>query len=893
MSLLSPVTVSLADNWQFAQRLPVSRDMFHIAGGEKDWFPAVVPGHVHTDLARIGAIAEPAHRLGEIGARWVEDADWTYRTTFDVSSAQWAARGTHGRHFLEFGGLDTLARVYMNDALIASTENGYIAYRFDVTDTLREGANDLRVEFDSAMRVGQQRAEAYLGDGSGERGSQSYFNFSPRAFIRKPQYEWGWDWGMEAVGVGITGAVELVTVPHAEIVDWHLRYSFTDPVTVDMRVELTVAKYSPEPLTAGIALYAPGDNTPEESLPDAPGTYTITVNVPGQKVAPWNPNGQDILRTLTLPVKPKGDAQKRYLLNLRVWRTDSDPDEKEFVYHRGVTVGFKKVELVQEPDASDGNEVSGDGKGAGFLFRVNGVDTFMKGANWIPDSSFPATVTREQLRRKLTMARDAGMNMLRVWGGGLYESEEFYNLCDELGLLVWQDFGFGCSMYPDDLPEFVANVRAEATAAVKRIRHRASLALWCGGNENLELFQNRWDGETQATRFFGATLIYETLPEVLGGTDPDTPYWANSPYSGTPDMHAQSPDFGDAHFWGVWHSQGGSDGDWTNYTANDCRFSSEFGFASSCGFAAWETVTAPEDRTPRSEVARWHDKTRKGYETYLGYIEKHFPKVETWDDLVYYGQANQAMALSHGIEHWRRRKGRCWGTLFWQLNDCWSTQSWAIIDGVGEGKMAYYAAKRTFFAPVLVSLVEADGEVSVHVVNDTAQPIRGRLSLSLMAFAGGVPAWRDTVDVSVTANAVSADVAPQVTAPLPNAVTQNRDRFYFHAVLIAADGVTVIAQNILLLGEPKNLQLPEANLHTETKDGESGAVIVTVHAEQFAAFVHLRLDGMLRGGLAPILSDNGFHLLPGETRTVTVTGLPAGSNAQTVAARLSARCLNS
>ncbi|MBC8143695.1 MAG: hypothetical protein H7Y38_19880, partial [Armatimonadetes bacterium] len=812
------------------------------------------------------------------------DADWTYRTTFAVSPERIASRGTHGRHFLSFGGLDTLARVFLNDTLIATTENGYIPYCFDVTGRLREGANDLRVEFDSAMRVGQALSREYLGDGSSERGSQSYFNFAPRAFVRKPQYQFGWDWGMEAAGVGISGAVELVTVPHAEITDWHLRYTFTDPVTVNMSVELTIAKYSPEPLTAGIALYAPGDNTPETRLPDAPGTYTVTVTVPGQKVAPWNPNGQDVLATLALPVKPKGDAQKRYLLNLRLWRTDSDPDEKEFVFHKGVTVGFKKLELLQEPDEG--------GTGTGFRFRVNGFDTFVKGANWIPDSSFPASISREQLRRKLTMTRDAGMNMLRVWGGGLYESEEFYNLCDELGILVWQDFGFACSMYPDDLPEFVANVRAEAVSAVKRIRHRASLALWCGGNENQELFEGRWAGATQATRFFGKTIIEETLPAVLAANDPDTPYWANSPYSGTPEIKSQSPDHGDAHYWGVWHNHGGSNGDWINYTKNDCRFSSEFGFASPCGFAAWETVTAPEDRTPRSDVAKWHDKTRKGYETYLGYIEKHFPKVETWDDLVYYGQANQAMALSYGIEHWRRRKGRCWGTMFWQLNDCWATQSWAVIDSAGEGKMAYHAAKRTFYAPVLVSLVETDGAVSAHVVTDTAGAVTGRLSLSLMAFADGVPAWRESADVSVGANAISADIEPLLTAPLPDAVTRNRDKFYFHAVLIAPDGVSVVAQNILFLDEPKHLQLPQANLHTETVDGENGAMIITVHAEQFAAFVHLRLDGLVgANGLVPVLSDNGFHLLPGETRTVTVTHLPAGTTTQTVAERLSVRHL--
>ncbi len=880
---LAPITTEIADNWEFARRLPPGHDLFQRDGGEKTWLPATVPGHVHQDLARVGAIQDPFYRLGEMGARWVDDADWTYRTTFAVSPEQWEARGASGRHFLQFGGLDTVARVYLNDALIAETENGYIPHRFDVSETLREGGNALRVELDSALRVGNERAAAYLADGASERGQQTYFNFGPRAFIRKPQYQWGWDWGPELVGVGITGGVELVTIPHAEITDWHLRYTFTDPITVDMTVTLTVTKYSNESLTAGIALYAPGDNTPEMRLPDAPGVYTVTLLVPGQKVAPWNPNGQDVLGTLALPIKPKGDPQKRYLLNLRVWRTDDDPDaDKELVYHKGVSVGFKKVELLREPDA--------DGKGAGFRFRVNGFDTFIRGANWIPDSPFPAAITREQLRHKLTLARDAGFNMLRVWGGGLYESEDFYGLCDELGLLVWQDFGFACSMYPDDLPGFVDAVRAEADAAVKRIRHRASLTLWCGGNENSQLAEDRWDGNEQATRFFGETLIHETLPAVLAELDPDTPYWPNSPYSGVPGVAANADDYGDAHYWQVWHGLG----DWVHYAANDCRFSSEFGFASPCGFATWDACTAPEDRTPRSSVAMWHDKTRKGYETYLGYIETHFPVIETWDDLVYYGQANQAMALSFGVEHWRRRKGRCWGTLFWQLNDCWPTQSWAVIDSAGEGKMAYYAAKRAFYAPVLLSLVERSGTVEAHIINDTAKPVAGRLSLSLMRFADAVPAWRETVAVNISANAINADRESPLNAPLPPDVTGNRAAFYCHAVLLAPDGQTVLAENILLLDEPKHLRLEDPGLTWRVEPGGPGVFHIGLHADTFAAFVHLRLDGgETRSGTAPLFSDNGFHLQAGENRSVMVSGLSAGVTESEIRRRLSARHLGS
>ena len=273
------------------------------------------------------------------------------------------------------------------------------------------------------------------------------------------------------------------------------------------------------------------------------------------------------------------------------------------------------MELIREPDA--------DGQGESFGFRINGRDTFIKGANWIPDGCFPGNITDAQLRERLTQARDANFNMVRVWGGGLYETETFYNLCDELGLLVWQDFAFACSMYPDDLPEFNAQVVAEATENVRRIRHRACLALWCGGNENMELAQGRWAGETQAKRFFGDHTVHEILPAVLAAEDPRTPYWANSPYGGD---NVTSEDFGDSHYWNVWHAKTPeSDGDWKNYALSTSRFSSEFGFASPASERTLRGVGAAPGDVPDSPVSRWHDKTRKGFDKYRAYVDMHIP----------------------------------------------------------------------------------------------------------------------------------------------------------------------------------------------------------------------------------------------------------------------------
>ncbi len=840
-TISSPIDAS----WEAAQRLAPGRDLFLLSGGENHWIPATVPGYIHQDLVRAGALGDPFYRIQEIGARWVDEADWTYRTTFTVDAERFASRGTHGRHFLRFETLDTIARVYLNDALIASVENGFVPHRFDVTDTLCEGKNTLRVEFDSALRVGQARAQDYLGDGTSTRGSQSYFNFGPRAFVRKPQYMFGWDWGPELISCGIAGPVALITVPVAEIVDWRLDYTFADPITVDIRLKITVEKYDPQPVTLGVALYAPGDNTPSRRLPDAPGQYTIDLPIYGQPVALWNPNGA-------------GGAQKRYLLNIKL-TSDADGDEFDqpaLLHLRGESIGFRTVELLQEPDA--------DGEGAEFKFRINGVDTFIKGANWIPDSTFPGTIGRQQLRERLTQARDAGFNMLRVWGGGLYESTDFYQICSELGLLVWQDFPFACSMYTDDLPDFVEQFRQEATLAVRRLRNYPCLALWCGGNENLELFQGRWAGATQATVFYGDHLIHETIPAVLETEDGRTPYLPNSPYGGE---NCTSEDFGDSHYWNVWHSKKpGSDGDWVNYAESTTRFSSEFGFASPCGWPAWESVTNRDgDRTPRSDVARWHDKTRKGYETYLAFIEKHYPTIETFDDLIYYGQLNQADALKFGIEHWRRIKGRCWGTLFWQFNDCWPTQSWAVVDSLGEPKAAYYAAKR-FYAPLLLSLVKVGETVEAHLINDGQSEIPGTLTLQIRDFSGG-EITRHKAAVTAPANAASGTVASLTVPNTPG---------FIQATFTDSTGAS-LAQNILLLGEPKDLTFPNPGLNvtiTADKADTKGTATLTLSTEQFAGNIWLRFDWF--EDIIPTFSDNWFHLLPGETRTIDVAGLPDG-----------------
>jgi beta-mannosidase len=859
---------TLSDGWEVAERLPPGKDFFLMRGGEKMWIPARVPGHVHLDLVRAGVIGDPFWRMNEWGCRWVDEADWTYRTTFDIDSERLAAKAEHGRHFLHFHGLDTLCRVYLNSVQIGTAENFFIPHRFDVTDTLREGPNELRIEFDSALRVGRERAQVYLGDGKSERGSMSYFNFAPRAFVRKPQYTFGWDWGGELVSCGLWQPVELVTVPVAEIVDcsyrWHLEEQGAPAtVTVSAVVERYDANQSFS-ITADIYDENAGSNAESAEVPTGAGQQTVELTLTAHGVHGWS-------------LQPDHWSWGPFTYTLDLTLEDADDENQDVFEECSFPLGLRTVELVREPDA--------DGSGEGMKFRVNGVDTYIKGANWIPEHSFPATISRERLQHRLIQAKEAGFNMLRVWGGGLYETEEFYDLCDELGILVWQDFPFACSMYPDDDPAFVEQVRQEAVAAVRRIRNHPCLALWCGGNENMELFQHRWAGPTQATKFFGDTLIHETLPAVLAEEDPNTPYLPNSPYGGD---DCTSEDCGDSHYWNVWHSKKpGSTGDWVNYAESTTRFSSEFGFAAPAGPLAWDSCMAPEDKAVRSPVSRWHDKTRKGYETYLNFIAMHYPAPQTFADLIYYGQANQADALQFGVEHWRRIKGRCWGTLFWQFNDCWPTHSWAVVDSAGEPKAAYYTAKR-FYAPVLLSLsrphpiTSGRRDVEVHLVNDTLEDVPGNITIQVLTFTGE-EVHREVLHATAPANAASGALHPLT---LPEGV--DLTGCFIHAAFLA-ERDEIQAENFLLLEEPKNLRLPDPLLRWNlTYDPENETATITLSAERFAGYVYLRFDTLTA---PPTFSDNWFHLAPGQTRTITVRDLPPHIDETTLSGLLRLRWL--
>ena len=831
--LLNITKQTLDDNWRVREvppdGLPVHNRLPEL--------PAEVPGGVHLDLMRAGVIPDPFVRLFEHDVAWVDDRDWVYTTTFTVAEPS-------PNMFLRFNGLDTIAEIRLNGEPLGTTDNMFIPHEFPVGGKVMAGENHLEVTFRSAMRVGAERQAAWNASGN-DTLPYHWDNWNERAFVRKVQYQYGWDWGPVLRGCGIWQPVELITVSVARLGDWQHSVVFTDDgkalVTVTAEVERMPGQEE-EP----VRINFDWDREEVLSLMLPAGSGTVSVTAPLEVAYPaerWQPNGLS-------------EYPKLYALSMRLYAGG------ELIDRTQAKIGLRTIELIREPDA--------DGKGEGFKFRVNGSDLYIKGANWIPEDSFPTRITKEKLRERIIQAWKAGFNMLRVWGGGFYESNDFYDLCDEMGILVWQDFTYGCSYYPDT-GEYAEAARREAEAAVKRLRNHPSLALWCGNNENQMMYDGNWTGHCPP-RLLGDHFYHEILPAVVAAEDPETPYWSGSPYGGP---EANSPDYGDCHNWDVWHGRG----DWVHYVENDSRFCSEFGFAASCSLRAWDTCLASSDKYPYSAAVRWHDKTRKGYDVYLAMVDIHFPKAVTLEDLVYYTQCNQAEALKFGVEHYRRRKGRNWGTLFWQLNDCWPVQSWAIIDSVGEPRAAYFACKK-FYAPVLLSLVRDGETAAAHLVSDLLMPLAGTLTWTLATLDG------ETLAADTQAIGVGANSASEVgTFSLAAALGRERE-VYVYAQFVSADG-SVTADNLLLLTEPKDLKTANSALSLAvTEDG--GGFVLTVSAERFAPYVWLRRSD--NGPLAAI-SDNFFHLRPGETRTLTLPKSAELQTADDVRGRLALRSL--
>ncbi|WP_327190167.1 glycosyl hydrolase 2 galactose-binding domain-containing protein [Streptomyces xinghaiensis] len=653
--------------------------------------PARVPGSAHLDLLAAGLIPDPYLDRAEEELVWAHRTDWRYATTFEAEAARPGERVD-----LAFDGLDTVATIELNGRVLGRTANMHRSYRFDVREALREGANDLVVTFRSAL----EHAEAI----EQRLGRRDHVYPHPFNMVRKMACSFGWDWGPDLQTAGIWKPVRLERWTTARI--HRLRPLVTAGADGTGHVELHADIEHADPaaprelrLTATVA-GREGDVT----VPAGETSAVLTLDVPGVRL--WWPAGY-------------GD-QPLYDLGAELRAGEGGP-ALDSARRR---VGFRTITVDTTPDET----------GTPFTLTVNGTPVFAKGANWIPDDHFLTRVTRERITRRVEQALGAHMNLLRVWGGGIYETEDFYDVCDERGVLVWQDFPFACASYPEEEPLW-SEVEAEARENVARLSSHASLALWNGANENMWGYRDWGWPEQLRGRTWGLRYYTELLPAIVAELDPTRFYAANSPYNpGIPldETHPNDENHGTRHEWRVWNER-----DYTTYRDHIPRFCSEFGFQ---GPPTWATLTDwvhDEPLTPTSPSFLLHQKAEDGNGKLDRGFAPHLPAPATFEDWHWTTQLNQARAVAFGVEHFRSWWPRTAGSVVWQLNDCWPVTSWAAVDGGERPKPLWYALKHAY-APRLLTLQPRDGATVLVAVNDTAEPWTGPVRAERQAFDGTV-----------------------------------------------------------------------------------------------------------------------------------------------------------
>ncbi|PUB20817.1 beta-mannosidase [Promicromonospora sp. AC04] len=792
--------------------------------------PASVPGSIHTDLLGAGLIPDPYLDDHESLVAWVSRCDWEYRTTFP-----WSAQDTPGadHHDLVFDGLDTVATVLLNGTEVAQTRNQHRTYRVPVADLLEEGDNELVVSFASPVRYADRESLAlsYL----------PHVNKHPFNAIRKAACNFGWDWGIDAATVGIWRPVRLES--------WHTaRLASVRPLaTADLAggttadggaastgrlaVHLDIERHAATgPLEATVLLRGHGtEHRATASL--EPGASTAVVHLEVHDAALWWPRGH-------------GD-QPLYDVEVTIAAPGGEPLDQ----WAGRT-GFRSVRLDMVPDEH----------GTSFTIVVNDQPVWVKGANWIPDDVFFHRVDRARYAQRIAQAEQANINLLRVWGGGIYESNDFFDLCDERGILTWQDFAFACAAYSED-EALRSEVDAEARDNVARLAAHPSLVLWNGSNENIWGikawgWEKRLDGKN-----WGLGYYTELLPSVLAELNETRPYTPSSPWSGSLRVPANDPDHGSMHSWEVWNRE-----DWTRYRDTVPRFMAEFGWQ---GPPTWSTLTraiSDDPLTPESPGMLVHQKAANGNDKLTDGLVAHLPLPDDMDDWHWAMSWNQATAVQVGVEHLRSWSPMCSGSIVWQLNDCWPVTSWAAVDGGGRAKPLLYALRHAYADRLLTVQprtvgtgaqdgIEEDGRsLVVAVVNDSPD-----------AWAGGLVVRRSRYDgTQLAQTTLSVKVGPRGTSTVtvPDDVAEAVDPA--SEILIATLGD---ATAVWYYAEPRDSALADPDLQVEVTTTDDGAR-VHVTAGALVRGLALLADKVHPGA---VVDDMLVDLLPGESVTFHVT----------------------
>src|SRR3989339_180205 len=763
-------------------------------------FPAEVPGTIHTDLLNNRLIEDPFYSDNELRLNWISECDWIYQTKFDFHS------DTKNNVDLVFEGIDTIGEIYLNNRRLDSTNNMFLTYSYNVKNILKSTDNTLKIILKSPVQYALQQEKKY--------GKLPVALNSSRVYIRKAQYSFGWDWGPSFPTTGIWRKVYLEEWTNAKIESVTFNTSKLGKNYAQVEVDVRITNSQSNNISLLLSL-SDGKNIYEKKIPiQRLNNYKTNFRIKDPKL--WWPNEE-------------GD-QNLYLLHVKII------DNKNLVVDEMVrNVGIRKIELILQ-----------DKKGSTFKFRVNHKDIYCKGVNWIPADSFLPRVTHKKYSELLTYAKSANMNIVRVWGGGVYEADEFYDICDQLGLLVWQDFMFACGSYPEN-DEFIANVREEVTQNVLRLQHHACLALWCGNNENEWIwFQEQ---KTSYKKMPGYKIYHSIIHVILKKIDSERPYWPSSPFG--IDNDPNSFNSGNTHQWNIWSR-------WIDYTAvkNDrSLFVTEFGFQGPANKDTLEKYLPDENRSISDNIFEYHNKQIEGPERLIKFLSSHLPVNTEWDDFWYLTQLNQAFALKTCLEYWRTN-GRTNGSIIWQINDCWPVTSWSIIDSEIKPKIAYHFVKDAF-APQLLYFKDDGSKIKIILLNQDENIITGRMRLTVVDIVSGEIVEDSSYNVNYD-NIKLTEIKSVFRKNLPH------DENWILAAVLYNESNEIICRNYYLTKPWKHIKLKKSEIELDiaNKDEESELIVKSNGAAFFIDLYHPQLT----------FSDRGFFILPGEQIKLKILG---------------------
>lgn len=800
--------ISLNGDWQFKD------------ADDADWNNGKVPGCVQLDLMALGKIDDPFYRMNEIAFHKIEEKDWVYKREFEFNESDF------DEAHLVFEGIDTYAEIYLNGNYVADNENMFIPLDIDITNLLIDGKNTLEVKLNSPIKFAKAIEK-------NSPASLAWSTESARPYIRKAQYSYGWDWGPRLEQVGIWRDVYISVIKEVRITN---PYFYTEKLTKNsafVRISADLDSFVDEELIADIEISCEGEVCARKVVVvDSEIETSIVIDNP--KI--WYPNGIG--------------EHPLYEIKIKVKRQSDILDEITF------KSGIRTVNILRNKDKD----------GESFIFEINGAKVFVKGADWIPADSFLPRLTSKDYGDYIRLAKDANMNMLRIWGGGIYEDKAFYEACDEMGIMVWQDFMYACAQYPDKLEWFRDLTRVEAEDIVLSLRNHPSIVLWCGNNENNWGFHSWWNNGDP--KYLGNYIYKEILPDVCSSLDPSRPYWVSSPYGG---KDPNSEEEGDRHQWGVWSG-------WLDYGAylnDNGRFLSEFGFQS---MPDWKTVlsyTSPEDRTILSPVMLAHNKMSEGMERLIRFMVGRVGFPKDLKSFVYLTQFIQAEAIKTGVEHWRSRKFLTSGTLYWQLNDCWPVASWSCLDYYKRKKALYYYSAK-FYNNILPVIKKEGNGITLYGISDLSYDAKADVRVKVFKL-NGEKTYEKYISSAVIANDVTkmAHISTddmgigysprQMPTDIPGCtlpVEKNGellDSVVYVEMTVEGKGIT----NYLLFDRIRNLSLACPQINYEI---DQNTITLTTDVPAFGVFIETEND--------VDVSDNCLTMMPGERYSVICSADP-------------------